>query len=256
MRDKDVRDAFEAIAASDGLKQKALSAALKAAKPAKKKPRLIMAMAAAAAIFVLVIGGYGMYMQPTAYISVDVNPSIELALNRTNNVVGARAYNPDGENILAGLDLKGRTYEDAIDAIMDKEREAGYLGDNAYVVFAVQSNNSAQEQDLMQVTQACVDSHHGSAQTEYISVSEETREEAHHHGMSAGKYQTFLELQEVDPTVTIEDSHHMSMHDMKNKIDECSRGHETQGHQTEDHETENNEAHDQENKHGRHHGEN
>lgn len=251
MRDNDIRDAFEAIAASDGLKQKALSAALKAAKQEKKKPRLIIAMAAVAAIFVLAIGGYGMYMQPTAYISVDVNPSIELALNRTNNVVDARAYNPDGENILAGVDLKGRSYEDAIDAIMDKEREAGYLGDKAYVVFAVQSNNPAQEQDLMQATQVCVDSHHGSTQTEYVSVSEETREEAHQHGMSAGKYQTFLELQKVDPTVTIEDSHHMSMHDMKNRIDECSKDHEVEKHQAEDHETEDNKTHDQEN---RHHG--
>lgn len=248
MRDKDIRDAFEAVAASEGLKQKALDAALKAAKPAKpakKKPRLMMAVAAAAAVFVLAIGGYGMYMQPTAYISMDVNPSIELALNRANNVVDARAYNPDGENILAGLDLKGRTYEDAIDAIMDREREAGYLGDDAYVVFAVQSNDPAQEQDLMRATQQSADAYDGSAQTECISVSEETREEAHHHGMSAGKYQTFLELQEVDPTVTIEDSHHMSVHDMKNEIETHAHGHGAEANQEEEHEAGDNETHGQ-----------
>ena len=52
----------------------------------------------------------------------------------------------------------------------------------------------------------------------------------------------------------IEDSHHMSMHDMKNRIDECSKDHEVEKHQAEDHETEDNKTHDQENRHGRHHG--
>lgn len=264
MRDKDIKDAFEVVSASDELKQTALSAALKAAKPAKKKPRLMLAVAAVAAVFVLAVGGYGMYMQPSAYISVDVNPSIELALNKANKVVGARAHNRDGENILSSLELEGDYYEDAIDRIMDKEFEAGYLGDDAYVVFAIQSDDPSQEQELMEGTQQCAETHHGNAQTECMSVSAETREEAHHHGMSPGKYQTFLDLQEVDPTVTIEDSHHMSMHDMKSKIDECSQDHganheeddreaedhEVQGHGTEEHGADDNETHNQGSGHG------
>ena len=61
--------------------------------------------------------------------------------------------------------------------------------ENAYIVFAVQSNDPAQEQELMAGTQECADAPHGEAQTECMSVSEETREQAHEHGMSAGKYQ-------------------------------------------------------------------
>ena len=259
MRDKDIRDAFEAVTASDELKQKAVSAALGATRPAKRKPRLILAIAAIAAVFVFAISGYGMYMQPSAYISVDLNPSIELTLNKANNVVGVRAHNRDGENILENLDLKGRYYEDAIDAILEQEGKAGYLGENAYVVFAVQSNDPVQEQELLKGTQECAQTHHGSAQTECISVSEETREQAHEHGMSPGKYQTYLELQELDPTVTIEESRHMSMHDMKNKIDACSEAHASGGHESGSHETENHDAgdggqHDSEDGHGQHHG--
>lgn len=258
MRDKDIKDAFEAVTASDELKKKTVAAALGAVKPVKKKPRLIMALAAFAAVFVLALGGYGMYMQPSAYISVDVNPSVELMLNRANTVVDVQAHNRDGEAILEDLDLKGLYYEDAIDEIMDQEFKLGYLGENAYVVFAVQSNDPAQEQELMTGTQECADAHHGEAQTECMSVSEETREQAHEHGMSAGKYQTYLELQELDPSVTIEEGHHMSMHEMKTKIDECSGNHESENHasgeqQANDHAQEGSGEHDGGNEHGRHH---
>ena len=66
MRDKDIKDAFEAVTASDELKKKTVAASLRAVRPVKKKPRLIMALAAFAAVFVLALGGYGMYMQPSA----------------------------------------------------------------------------------------------------------------------------------------------------------------------------------------------
>ena len=65
-------------------------------------------------------------------------------------------------------------------------------------------------------------------------------------------------MQKVDPTVTIEDSHHMSMHDMKNEIETHTHGHETgayqEEHQEEKHETVDSKTHGQEKERGHHYG--
>ena len=52
--------------------------------------------------------GYSWVQRPVSYVSIDVNPSIELALNRFDRVVYAAAYNLEGEEILNGLSLKGK----------------------------------------------------------------------------------------------------------------------------------------------------
>lgn len=227
MRDEEIKNAFESVTASEALKQKGVSAALTSKRPRQRKPGFIAAMAAIAAVFVLAFSGYGAYMQPSAYISIDVNPSIELSLNKANRVVNAVAYNSDGEAVLSGLDLKGKYYEDAIDEMMEEERKAGYLNEGAYIVFAVQSNDPAQEQQLITGTQQCAQQHHGEAQAEFVTISAQTREQAHEHGMSPGKYQTFLELQTIDPSITVKDCEHMSMHDMKTKLAACANEDET-----------------------------
>lgn len=41
-------------------------------------------------------GGYTVYSRPVSYISIDVNPSIELAVNRFDRVVSAKATTQTG----------------------------------------------------------------------------------------------------------------------------------------------------------------
>ena len=58
-------------------------------------------------IFILAgTGGYSVYSRPVSYISIDVNPSIELAVNRFDRVVSATGYNADGEDILQHVSLE------------------------------------------------------------------------------------------------------------------------------------------------------
>ena len=58
-------------------------------------------IAAAVCLFFLACaGGYFVYSRPVSYISIDVNPSIELGINCFGRVVSAAAYNEDGEEIL------------------------------------------------------------------------------------------------------------------------------------------------------------
>lgn len=73
-----------------------------------------------------------MYVLPTIVekmsdISIDVNPSIELALNCFDSVVNVLVYNNDGIEVLKELDLKGKSYKEAIDRVLDSQEFISYI---------------------------------------------------------------------------------------------------------------------------------
>ena len=69
------------------------------------------AAAAAAAIAVCVGGGAYLYYSPYAYVSLDVNPSVEYVLNRFDRVIGVYAINDDASRILEGVQLTNKPIE-------------------------------------------------------------------------------------------------------------------------------------------------
>ena len=60
-----------------------------------------------------------LYDQPVAYVGIDVNPSIELGLNRFGIVVETTAINDDGRVLLESVALEGRSYDEALNALAD-----------------------------------------------------------------------------------------------------------------------------------------
>ncbi|MCM1306032.1 MAG: apolipoprotein A1/A4/E family protein [Bacteroides sp.] len=75
----------------------------------------------------------------TAFVSIDVNPSIELTLNYDNKVLSAYGANDDGKVLLYGEDgIVGEDVETAIQKITELAVELGYLSeDNSCVQTSV-----------------------------------------------------------------------------------------------------------------------
>lgn len=99
-----------------------------------------VAAVAAALVAVLVGGWYGRVLAPpppVALVALDINPSVELLLNRTSAVVAVRALNPDGQRILAGADLIGKPAPDATAALVDRAAAMGYLAASGSPVIVV-----------------------------------------------------------------------------------------------------------------------
>jgi len=89
--------------------------------PSSSRPRsLRFAWAATAmlAVLVLVLGllvGTGNFLSPVyATLSVDVNPSIELDLNRSLNVIRVRALNDEAAALLQNQELRKLNWEEAV----------------------------------------------------------------------------------------------------------------------------------------------
>lgn len=62
-----------------------------------------------------------------ARMTVDINPSVELMLDKDNKVVSATALNDDGSIILAGEALVGKPAEDAVEMIVSISTDTGYI---------------------------------------------------------------------------------------------------------------------------------
>jgi len=221
-----VRDAFEEVRASQELKKATLD--FLAAEREKRTPRRsawarpLAACAAALVLVLLGVGGWQMVCTPVAYVSIDVNPSVELELNRLDRVLSATAYNPDGERVLDGLDLVGRSYTDAVDALLDSPAMAPYLTGTSALTVTVAADSEAKETALLAGVQSCAGyQHHGGRS---CCADPATRSEAHGCGMSIGKYAASQELMACDETVTQEDCDHMTMAEIWARLDACQHG--------------------------------
>lgn len=63
--------------------------------------------------------GSWLYFTPTAAISIDINPSIELEVNRFGRVLSVTGYNDDGRVLADSLPIKHLGYADAAEQVQD-----------------------------------------------------------------------------------------------------------------------------------------
>ena len=90
---------------------------------------------AAAACLCLVLTGGGAYhyqyqnRQVDSVIGIDVNPSVELSINRKNRVLSAEPLNEDAREIMDGMDLEGVDLNVAVNAVIGSMVTHGYLDD-------------------------------------------------------------------------------------------------------------------------------
>lgn len=227
-----IRDAFDCIGASEELK----SSTKEFLRDARQREaghsigrqrnrhafRLAAGIACAMATLFLCIGSYALLWMPVAYVSIDVNPSLELELNRLDRVISGRAYNEDGERILEGVSVKGMRYEAAIESILGSEGMRPYLTQDGALTFTVATDSLPKEERLLadiSRSTGCVE-HGGTSVRADMSLVEE----AHENGLSLGKYLAYKVLLRYEPDLTVQDCHEMGMSQIHGRIEEHEHG--------------------------------
>ncbi len=223
-----IQDAFDNIKTEPQLIESTkqfLSKKRRNSRMPSRRPMFYGALAAVCmALFLLAgIGGYSWAQTPVSYVAIDVNPSIELALNRFDRVVSVRGYNTEGMEILKDLPLRGKLYTAAIELIMGSKAMAAYLSEGADLVFTIAAD-SQRESALKSGAESSA-SHCGHS-SQSASVDLESALQAHTYGLSLGKYYAWLQLIQYDDSVTIEDCRDMSMAELHRRISEYESGEE------------------------------
>lgn len=90
--------------------------------------RVAAALAACVACAAVGVGGYA-WASVDAVVQVNVNPSIELSLNRFDIVVGARGLNEEGTQLLASCNVRGKSYEEALKVLFESDALASFVGE-------------------------------------------------------------------------------------------------------------------------------
>lgn len=226
-----IEKAFGEIKAEEELKRDTLEflAAKRAEKStASQRKAVRYALAAAAVIMLtLAVGIYEMWFVPVTVISIDVNPSVELTVNRLDRIMAASAYNDDGEKILQSVSVDGMKYEEGIASVLNDAEFESYLNDDSLLTFTVASDS---EDEVMSQIRGCLSA--AGQNGVCVSASSQDVEAAHSLGLSLGKYQVYLELKQYDPTITPEECNSMTMRELRGLIEELSDGNSNaaQGH--------------------------
>ncbi len=127
----------------DGLIEGAMNGEEKKVNNKKNSWKRWTAFAAALALIitsVVVIGSVG---NSGAVIALDVNPSIEIEVNRKEEVVEVRALNEDAKKVIGDMELKGVKLDVAVNAIIGSMLTEGYLSvDQNSILVSVDASDS------------------------------------------------------------------------------------------------------------------
>lgn len=106
--------AFAEVHAEDELKQRTIEAVFPRARRHRRYP---LALAAACLVILLSLGG-GVFFTPVSAIGIEINPSLELKINRFDIVIGVEGLNGDGKRIAENTQLMFTEYSQAIDTLI------------------------------------------------------------------------------------------------------------------------------------------
>ena len=156
-----IKEAFNQIQAEEALKSRTKAFLAQKTrgytKPAKR-PSRIYAVACVCSLLFL-IGGRWLYFTPTSEISIEINPSFELSINRFDRVFSVNSLNADGQEIINALDLKFKNYADAIDQILENQDIVTLLSNGEIMTITVMGPNEIQSAKIFSQIEACTAGH-------------------------------------------------------------------------------------------------
>ncbi len=155
-------------------------------------PRGRRTLAATAAVLVLVFSAsLAVYAAPVSYVSLDNAMGVTMTLNRFNRVIAVAGHDAASRDMLSGLDLVNRTYEDSVQKILAAAETKGGIGFDIRTIVAVSSHSSGLAKTLGDQIRTYLETAYGThgqapdVETDNVSVS--LNSDAKALGISQGK---------------------------------------------------------------------
>lgn len=217
---KTFKQLFGPIRAEEALKDRTKAFLTEKLQSANTEKHRYHAYAAACACVLLVLlGGRWLYFTPTAQISIDINPSLELSVNRFDRVIFVNGWNEDGQELSRALDVKYKNYTKAIEQIIHYDGITALMSGGEVMAITVVGSDEQQSAKILSNVERCTAGQNNTYC--YFAQSEEVAA-AHEAGLSCGKYRAFLELQRLDPDATPEMVRGMTMREIRELISRLS----------------------------------
>ena len=185
---------------------------------------------AAACLALVLLGGGGIFYQQAhavaSVVSLDVNPSIELKVSKSEKVLVCTPLNEDAKAILAdmgdGADLKGAKLDVAVNAIVGSLVRNGYLSSiSSAIMISVEDNDTARAEKLQRELTSTVD---GVLQTSVAKASVLTQtltqdagleQQARENSISTGKAALVNRVLALNPALKFDALAKLSVEELK-----------------------------------------
>ena len=184
----------------------------------------------AACLAVILLGGGGvLYQQANAaasVVSLDVNPSIELRVSRSEKVLACAPLNEDAKAILAdmsgGADLKGAKLDVAVNAIVGSLVRNGYLSSiSSAIMISVEDKNTARAEKLQRELTDAVDGvlqtsdAKASVLTQTLTQDAAREQQARENSISTGKAALVNRILAINPALQFDALAKLSVEELK-----------------------------------------
>ena len=154
-----IREAFGQIKADEHLKEKTMAHVACKTKAFSRGKYLNSGMERLVALtlcltVLLVSGGY-VYSTPTMAITVDMEPSVKLGVNRFDRVVSVSTETEEAQDIVKGLKLRNRKCHDAVEQLMQCGRANQLRQQGLNVEFNVNCDQTRQRERAQECINQC-----------------------------------------------------------------------------------------------------
>ena len=185
---------------------------------------------AAACLAVLLLGGGGIFYQQAnavaSVVSLDVNPSIELKVNRSEKVLVCTPLNEDAKAILAdmggGADLKGAKLDVAVNAIVGGLVRNGYLESiSSAIMISVEDKDTARAEKLQRELTSAVDgvlqtsAAKAAVLTQTLTQDAAREQQARENSISTGKAALVNRVLAINPSLKFDALAKLSVEELK-----------------------------------------
>ena len=184
----------------------------------------------AACLAVMLLGGGGLFYQRAnavaSVVSLDVNPSIELKVNRSEKVLACVPLNEDAKAILAdmgnGADLKGAKLDVAVNAIVGSLVRNGYLNSiSSAIMISVEDKDTARAEKLQRELTSTVDGvlqtseSRASVLTQTLTQDAGLTQQARENSISTGKAALVNRVLAINPSLKFDALAKLSVEELK-----------------------------------------
>ncbi|MBQ7321668.1 MAG: hypothetical protein IJW99_06200 [Clostridia bacterium] len=244
MKNKDIERMLsesDAWMPSDGLKKRILrervtasvkqnpeqSAYARRIRPTRLFYRMIPIAAVLITMLFCLVVGAGMYATEYETVYVDINPSIEVSVNRFSRIIGVDYLNEDAERCFSDLSLKNRSAEQGMILILDMLNEEGYL-ENGELYIGVSGKNEKHAEKLLtkleEYTEKTQKEKGYSATVFTQKIAPEDKQAAKEMGISPTKYRMIKNILDENYAYSPEDLKDMKMKDLRELLGEQKHG--------------------------------
>ena len=184
----------------------------------------------AACLAVMLLCGGGVFYQQAhavaSVVSLDVNPSIELKVNRSEKVLACAPLNEDAKAILAdmsnGADLKGAKLDVAVNAIVGSLVRNGYLDSiSSTIMISVEDKDTTRAEKLQRELTSTVDGVLQTSEakaavlTQTLTQDAAREQQARENNISSGKAALVNRVLTINPSLKFDALAKLSVEELK-----------------------------------------